>query len=130
MGMNHLGEISSLAKIVKPNVAIITNVGTAHIGNLGSRENILKAKLEIIENFQENDTLIINNDNDLLHEWYLNNKEWIDKYHSAGKKVSCWTFSQYTTKEDLQKYIDMGVDFVTCDKLIPSDVDLSKRKIK
>ena len=78
MGMNHLGEISSLAKIVKPNVAIITNVGTAHIGNLGSRENILKAKLEIIENFQENDTLIINNDNDLLHEWYLNNK---DKYH-------------------------------------------------
>ncbi len=63
-------------------------------------------------------------------EYDTNNKEWIDKYHAAGKKVSCWTFSQYTTKEDLQKYIDMGVDFVTCDKLIPSDVDLSKRKIK
>ena len=48
MGMNNLGEISVLSKIAKPNIAIITNVGTAHIGNLGSRENIRKAKLEIL----------------------------------------------------------------------------------
>ena len=75
MGMNHFGEISYLSKIAKPNVAIITNIGTAHIGNLGSRENILKAKLEILDGMQPNGTLIINNDNDLLHEWYLNNKE-------------------------------------------------------
>ncbi len=75
MGMNHLGEISYLTKIAKPNVAIITNVGTAHIGNLGSRENILKAKTEILEGLQESGTLIINNDNDLLHRWYLKNKE-------------------------------------------------------
>ena len=74
MGMNHLGEISYLTNIAKPNVAIITNVGTAHIGNLGSRENILKAKLEILEGLDENGTVIINNDNDLLHEWYLKNK--------------------------------------------------------
>ena len=45
MGMNHLGEISYLTSIAKPDVAVITNVGTAHIGNLGCRENILKAKL-------------------------------------------------------------------------------------
>ena len=69
MGMNNLGEISTLSKIAKPNIAIITNVGTAHIGNLGSRENILKAKLEILEGLQKNGTLIINNDNDLLNEW-------------------------------------------------------------
>lgn len=74
MGMNHLGEISYLTNIVKPDVAIITNVGTAHIGNLGSRENILKAKLEILEGLKENGIIIINNDSDLLHEWYLNNK--------------------------------------------------------
>ena len=74
MGMNHLGEISYLTNIAKPNVAIITNVGTAHIGNLKSRENILKAKLEILEGLDKNGTLIINNDNDLLHEWYLKNK--------------------------------------------------------
>ena len=75
MGMSHLGEIRTLSKIAKPNVCVITNVGTSHIGNLGSRENILKAKLEILEGMQENGTIVINNDNDLLHKWYLENKE-------------------------------------------------------
>ena len=75
MGMNHLGEIRYLTNIAKPDVAIITNVGTAHIGNLGSRENILKAKLEILEGLKPGGTVIINNDNDLLHEWYLENKD-------------------------------------------------------
>lgn len=75
MGMNNLGEIDYLSRIVKPNISVITNVGTAHIGNLGSRENILKAKLEIINGMDENGILVINNDNDLLHEYYLNNKK-------------------------------------------------------
>ena len=73
MGMNHLGELSYLSKIAKPTLAVITNVGTAHIGNLGSRENILKAKLEIRDGLTGK--LIINNDNDLLHDYYLNNKD-------------------------------------------------------
>ena len=66
MGMNNFGEISLLTNIAKPTMAVITNVGTAHIGNLGSRENIMKAKLEIIEGL--NGPLIINNDNDILHD--------------------------------------------------------------
>lgn len=76
MGMNNLGEISVLSKIAKPTIAVITNVGTAHIGNLGSRENILKAKLEILEGLKEEGTLIINNDNDLLHNWNSENKNY------------------------------------------------------
>ncbi len=72
MGMNNLGEISVLSKIAKPTVAIITNVGTAHIGNLGSRENIRKAKLEILDGMQDDGVLIINNDNDMLHDWFEN----------------------------------------------------------
>jgi len=76
MGMSHLGEISLLSKIAKPTVGIIINVGTAHIGNLGSRENILKAKLEILDGMSNNGTLVINNDNDLLHSWHLNNKNY------------------------------------------------------
>ncbi len=78
MGMNHLGEISYLSKIARPDVAVITNVGTAHIGNLGSRENILKAKLEILDGLAKEGTLIINNDNDLLHNWLKNYKGDID----------------------------------------------------
>ena len=65
MGMNHLNEIHQLSMIARPDVAAITNVGTAHIGELGSRENILKAKMEIVDGL--NGKLIINDDNDMLH---------------------------------------------------------------
>ncbi len=75
MGMNHFKEISLLTNILKPTIAVITNIGTAHIGNLGSRENILKAKLEILEGLDNNKKVVINNDNDLLHDWYIKEKE-------------------------------------------------------
>ena len=71
--MNHFGEIEVLTKIAKPTVAVITNVGTAHIGILGSRENILKAKMEILDGLQTGGTVVINNDNDLLHTCDLSN---------------------------------------------------------
>jgi len=70
MGMNHLREIALLANIACPHIGVITNVGTAHIGLVGSRENILKAKLEIAEYFDENNTLVINIDNDMLESFY------------------------------------------------------------
>lgn len=66
MGMNNFGELDKLSRIAKPNAAVITNIGTAHIGILGSRENILKAKLEIVNGMNEEGTLILNGDNDLL----------------------------------------------------------------
>lgn len=74
MGMNHLGEISTLSKIAKPSLSVITNIGTSHIGNLGSRKNILKAKLEILEGM-EKPFLFINQDNDLLSKWNQTNQE-------------------------------------------------------
>lgn len=67
MGMNHLNEISTLSKIAKPDIAVITNVTSSHIGLLGSQENILKAKLEIIDGLKPNGVLIYNNDNEYLH---------------------------------------------------------------
>ena len=66
MGMNHADEIHLLAKIVRPQIAGITNVGNAHIGNLGSRENIMKAKMEITDYMDETSTLVYNTDNDML----------------------------------------------------------------
>ena len=74
MGMNHFGEISLLTNIAKPTIAVITNIGTSHIGNLGSRENILKAKLEILEGLSSDGKIVINNDNDLLHQWSQSEK--------------------------------------------------------
>ena len=66
MGMSSPGEIDLLAELVRPEIAVITNIGTAHIENLGSREEILKAKLEITHYLSSENLLIINRDNDLL----------------------------------------------------------------
>lgn len=49
MGMNHTGEIRYLTQIAKPQMGIITNIGTAHIGNLGSQQAIFEAKMELTE---------------------------------------------------------------------------------
>ena len=68
MGMDQLQQISVLSHIAKPDIAIITNVGSAHIGVLGNRDNILQAKLEIIEGMEDDGVLILNDDNDMLRQ--------------------------------------------------------------
>ena len=47
MGMNHKGEINYLSNIAKPNIGIITNIGTSHIGNFNTYEDIIYSKLEL-----------------------------------------------------------------------------------
>ena len=73
MGMSNLGHIHSLSLIAKPDISVITNIYDSHIEFLGTRENILKAKLEIIDGM-DSGKLIINNDNDLLNNLKLSNK--------------------------------------------------------
>lgn len=60
MGMSDLGEIDVLAKCARPDIAVITNIGLSHIENLKTQDNILKAKSEIFNYFDESNTLIIN----------------------------------------------------------------------
>lgn len=67
MGMNHFGEISYLCDIVRPDNALITNIGMSHIENLGSQEGIFRSKMEITEGFTENNTLIVNGDDKFLN---------------------------------------------------------------
>lgn len=67
MGMNHFKEIDYLASLVKPQVAVITNIGDAHIENLGSRENILRAKSEIFAHLDpDKGFVVLNGDDELL----------------------------------------------------------------
>ncbi len=66
MGMNHKGEISYLTAIARPDIAVITNIGTMHMEYLGSRETILQAKLEILEGLRAGGTAIFNGDDALL----------------------------------------------------------------
>ena len=63
VGMNHSGEIASLIKTVRPDIAIITTVGAGHIGNFSSEEEIAAAKAEIFQGVKKGGTAIINRDN-------------------------------------------------------------------
>jgi UDP-N-acetylmuramoyl-tripeptide--D-alanyl-D-alanine ligase len=49
IGMNHRGEIAPLAGLARPDIGIITGIGTAHIENLGSREEIAREKGDLLE---------------------------------------------------------------------------------
>ena len=63
IGMRGLGQIESLASVVKPTIGIVTNVSEAHIELLGSIENIAKAKSELVEAIPAGGTIILNEDN-------------------------------------------------------------------
>ncbi len=66
MGMSGKGEIEYLSGLVRPNLAMITNIGTSHIELLGSREGILDAKLEILAGMEEGSTIILDGDEPLF----------------------------------------------------------------
>lgn len=51
LGMNRRGEIGELAAVLRPQLALITNIGSAHIGILGTREAIAEEKKTIFSQF-------------------------------------------------------------------------------
>ena len=62
IGMSKKGEVDKLSQLVKPNIAIITNIAEAHIENFKNLNEIAKAKGEIIDNISNSGTLIIDRD--------------------------------------------------------------------
>jgi len=62
IGMNHPGEIATLAKVAAPDVAIITNIGVAHIEFMGSREKIAEEKAALAEAVGADGAIILNAD--------------------------------------------------------------------
>jgi len=66
MGMDRKNEIAEYVEWVRPQLAIITNVGVSHMERLGSRDAIADAKLEIVRCFTDENVLIVNSFSDYL----------------------------------------------------------------
>ena len=66
MGISDFGEMHRLAKIARPDICVITNIGTCHLENLGDRDGVLKAKTEIFKYLQKDGHIVLNGDDDKL----------------------------------------------------------------
>jgi UDP-N-acetylmuramoyl-tripeptide--D-alanyl-D-alanine ligase len=60
IGMNHPGEITPLAAMVRPHVALVTTIAPVHIEYLGSIEAIAEAKAEIFTGVEKGGTVVLN----------------------------------------------------------------------
>ncbi|WP_133408119.1 UDP-N-acetylmuramoyl-tripeptide--D-alanyl-D-alanine ligase [Parashewanella tropica] len=62
LGANHRGEIDYTSALVKPQVAVVNNVGQAHIEGFGSIEDVAMAKSEIYNHLSSDGVAVINAD--------------------------------------------------------------------
>lgn len=69
LGMRHSGEIRQLAHLVRPDVAVVTNVGPVHLETMGTIENIAAAKAEILEGLTPDGCAVLNNDDPRIATW-------------------------------------------------------------
>lgn len=103
IGMDRFGEIHRLVNMIRPEVGLITNVGISHVENLGSREGILQAKMETVDFFGPENTLVVNRSNDMLAGVES------DRYQIIG--VGLEPENQYYV-HDIADHGDKGVDYI------------------
>ncbi|MFH1688499.1 MAG: UDP-N-acetylmuramoyl-tripeptide--D-alanyl-D-alanine ligase [bacterium] len=68
LGISTMSEMPVLARMVRPQVAVFTNVGASHLENFGSIEKVAQAKLELARLADEDTALVVNADDPILLE--------------------------------------------------------------
>lgn len=66
MGISNFGEMTRLAKMARPDICVITNIGCAHLEQLKTRDGILKAKTEMFAYMNPKGSILFNGDDDKL----------------------------------------------------------------
>ena len=69
MGISDFGEMTRLARIARPDICVITNIGCAHLEQLKDRDGILKAKTEMFAFMNPNGQILLNGDDDKLRTY-------------------------------------------------------------
>ncbi|MBP3494441.1 MAG: UDP-N-acetylmuramoyl-tripeptide--D-alanyl-D-alanine ligase [Oscillospiraceae bacterium] len=101
-GMDHFGDLSWLAPMVRPTVAVITNIGDAHIENMGgTRLGTLRSKSEIFEGLAADGLAVLNGDDELLNTLQLP-----FNVVRCGKSEGC--------DVRVTEIVDRGIDGIDC----------------
>lgn len=66
MGADGPGHIARLTQVVRPDVAVVLNVGVAHLAGFGSRAEIAETKAAIVEALPPDGTAILNADDPVV----------------------------------------------------------------
>ncbi|GAB4221980.1 MAG: UDP-N-acetylmuramoyl-tripeptide--D-alanyl-D-alanine ligase [Francisella sp.] len=65
-GTSVVGEIKAAAEIIKPNIAMITNIGASHLEQLKTLDGVLVEKGELLKSLQKEDYCIVNLDDERI----------------------------------------------------------------
>ncbi|MCD8216505.1 MAG: UDP-N-acetylmuramoyl-tripeptide--D-alanyl-D-alanine ligase [Clostridiales bacterium] len=66
MGISDFGEMHRLAKMARPDVCVMTNIGQCHLENLIDRDGVLRAKSEIFDYLKPDGVIVLNGNDDKL----------------------------------------------------------------
>jgi len=89
LGANHIGEIDFTGALVKPDVAIITNIGAAHLEGFGGIDGVVKAKSEIFKHLSKQGTAIFDISSPYAKQWQLlNQQRKISRFCALGRSPS------------------------------------------
>lgn len=121
MGASAVGEIAYLSGLVKPDVALVNNVGTAHLEGFGSRQAIVQGKGEIYQSLTDAGRAVINLDSygaeDFLQQVSDQNSAQVLTFSATGK-------AQADVKVSHVRIHDQGADYVLHSPL--GDIDISQ----
>ncbi|MGH3872183.1 MAG: UDP-N-acetylmuramoyl-tripeptide--D-alanyl-D-alanine ligase [Pseudonocardiaceae bacterium] len=108
LGTNHPGEIAALARMVTPDIGVITNIGFAHVGNFGSQDAIASEKASLLDHVSPGGVCILNGDDPRLFPL-------VDHLMATGKRVVTVGFDR---KNSLQAAEVQYSEFGTSGKVI------------
>ena len=116
IGMNHMGEISNLSNLTKPNIAVINNVGTAHFESFKSIEEIKKEKASITDGLLNQGYLIYNHDLTTSHSFNFESLKKEINFLTFGKNIEAdFSLSNYESNNEKcrinAKYKDQDINF-------------------
>ena len=66
MGISEFGEMHRIAKVAKPDICVMTNIGQCHLENLIDRDGVLRAKSEIFDFLKPDGHIVLNGNDDKL----------------------------------------------------------------